>query len=69
MENNNNNNNNKVCLMCNKNIELTFIECKCKNFYCKKHIYSDVHNCSFNYFHKNQIDIKNTNPIIKTKKI
>jgi hypothetical protein len=42
----------KKCNCCNKNLillETLTNKCKCKNFYCNKHLFYKNHNCEFNY--------------------
>ena len=56
------------CFECNKKITLTYIQCKCKNYYCKKHYLAEKHNCQFDYFKYNQNEIIKNNPLIQNKK-
>jgi hypothetical protein len=34
---------------CNKKLSLTDFACKCKQFYCAAHRFSDLHSCTFDY--------------------
>ena len=34
---------------CNKKLVLTDFSCKCKQFYCSTHRFSESHSCSFDY--------------------
>lgn len=34
---------------CNKKLTLTDFACKCKQFYCSAHRFSDTHSCTFDY--------------------
>ena len=43
---------NEKCDYCNKGLillETLTNKCKCKKFYCKKHLFYKNHNCNFNY--------------------
>ena len=45
-------NKNEKCDYCNKSLillETLTNKCKCKKFYCKKHLFYKNHNCNFNY--------------------
>ena len=58
----------KYCPVCQKRLKLTAIKCKCNNYYCNIHKYSDMHDCSYNYISAAQDIIKKNNPkIISTK--
>lgn len=58
------------CKKCNKKINWTFLECRCNNYYCNKHIQPYDHNCNFDHFqfNKNNIEKNNTIPIKQTDK-
>lgn len=34
---------------CNKKLTLTDFSCKCKQFYCAAHRFSELHSCTFDY--------------------
>lgn len=57
------------CMKCNKKLKLTAIKCKCNNYYCDVHRYSDRHECSFDYKKKGKKLIEKTNPIITSSKL
>ena len=44
---------------CKKKLSITAFDCKCKKRFCNLHIYSDNHNCTFDYkslYKQNLID-------------
>ena len=57
------------CYICNKKIGLTGIQCKCKNYFCTRHQYSDCHDCTFDYKKFNKDLLKKANPRINAVKI
>ena len=70
-ENNNNNNNNEIkqidtskCWKCNKKIGIYGYQCRCKYFFCDKHRYNDLHNCSFDYN-----EFQKANLVVKLEKV
>ena len=42
-------NNTLRCMECRKKLSLTAIMCKCNNYYCNNHRYSEQHNCKYDY--------------------
>lgn len=56
------------CKICNKKVKISSYPCKCSFYFCKLHIFSENHDCSFNYKdeQKKIIEIKNPK-IIPTK--
>ena len=61
--------NNLRCTECDKKLSLTAIMCKCKNYYCNKHRYSDKHNCSYDYKNSGRDLLKINNPLIQPNKV
>ena len=57
------------CFTCNKKIGLVGIQCKCTNYFCTTHQYSDCHNCTFDYKSYNKDLLEKANPHIKPTKI
>jgi predicted nucleic acid binding AN1-type Zn finger protein len=57
------------CAKCNKKLKLTDSKCKCNNYYCSAHRYSDTHNCSFDYKKHGREYLEKQNPIIKFNKL
>lgn len=57
------------CFHCAKKIGIFAYNCKCKNYFCKKHKFSEEHNCLFDYkkFEKNIIRRKHF--VMKKSKI
>jgi hypothetical protein len=53
---------------CKVKLMLADFACRCKNFYCSQHRFSEAHNCTFNY-KNNGLDIlaKEMQPVIGTK--
>ncbi|PHT30626.1 Zinc finger A20 and AN1 domain-containing stress-associated protein 8 [Capsicum baccatum] len=54
----------KNCTTCHKRMGLTGFCCKCGDFFCAVHHYSDKHNCPFDYRNAGQNAIAKANPII-----
>ncbi len=54
---------------CNKKLSLAQnYQCKCCNIYCSNHKSPESHDCLFDFFKENQINIeKNNKKIIKNK--
>ena len=65
----NKSNKNTNCLVCNKKLKLTVIKCKCENYYCDFHRYSDRHNCEFDYKSSGKVELEKKNPTICPVKI
>ena len=57
------------CAKCNKKLKLTDTKCKCNNYYCSAHRYSDTHECSFDYKKHGREHLKKHNPIINSNKL
>jgi predicted nucleic acid binding AN1-type Zn finger protein len=57
------------CTKCNKKLKLTAMKCKCDNYYCSVHRYSDTHECAFDYKKHGRVHLEKQNPIIKSDKI
>jgi len=57
------------CKQCNKNISLLSFKCKCNNYYCIKHLYSDLHDCKYDYKEESKKQLIKMNPLISSKKI
>lgn len=57
------------CAMCNKKLGLTGIKCRCDQYYCSNHRYSDQHNCTFDYKSKGRDELTKANPIIVSPKL
>jgi len=55
------------CWLCNKKLNpLYSIQCRCHNYYCKKHRLPEDHNCQFDYTNKDELS-KNLKGCIGTK--
>lgn len=39
-------------------------ECKCSLFFCNKHRYSDIHNCSYDIKFEWKLKLKTNNPVV-----
>ena len=57
------------CAKCGKKLKLTDIKCRCNNYYCSVHRYSDLHDCSFNYKTINKELLEKQNPCITAPKL
>ena len=57
------------CAMCNKKLKLTAIQCKCNNYYCDMHRYSDCHDCKFDYKNNARNALEKNNPVVISKKL
>ena len=63
------NKNEKKCFHCAKKIGIFSFYCKCKNFFCKNHKFSEKHNCSFNFQQFEKNILRKNNLKIKKNKI
>ena len=61
--------NNSRCLCCNRKIGLLGFQCKCKNYFCSEHRYSDCHDCTFDYKEHGKELLTKENPIVISSKI
>lgn len=53
------------CKKCRKKICWTYLECRCGNFYCNKHIYPFEHECEFDHKKYNKDNIKKNNIVVE----
>lgn len=44
-------------------------KCKCEKIFCSKHVYSNEHNCDFDYKEENKSKLEKDNPKIVAKKV
>ena len=63
--------NNKKCsyIGCNKKIKLTDFTCKCKQYFCKNHIFSKNHDCEYDYKNNKNKEIEIKKLICKSNKL
>nr|GMD23505.1 zinc finger A20 and AN1 domain-containing stress-associated protein 8-like [Ipomoea batatas] len=52
----------KRCSACRKRVGLTGFSCRCRNLFCAVHLYSDKHECQFDYQKAAQDSISKANP-------
>lgn len=57
------------CATCRKKLGLTGFYCRCGNYYCSLHRYSDQHSCEFDYKADAQAKIRKENPVVMGEKI
>jgi AN1-type zinc finger protein 5/6 len=57
------------CFMCKKKLGLTGFQCKCGNYYCAVHRYSDKHNCDYDYKRAARESLSKENPTVIGDKI
>jgi AN1-type zinc finger protein 5/6 len=57
------------CLTCNRKIGLLGFQCKCKNYFCSEHRYSDRHDCTFDYKEHGKDLLKKANPVVISSKL
>ncbi|ORY33580.1 hypothetical protein BCR33DRAFT_653265, partial [Rhizoclosmatium globosum] len=58
------------CFTCNKKLgSIAVFKCKCSNFFCSTHRYSDRHQCSFNYKEAGRAALTKENPKIGGNKV
>jgi hypothetical protein len=57
------------CHECDKKIKLTAIQCKCTQYFCDAHRYSDCHDCKFDYKKDGRENLEKNNPVIIQKKL
>ncbi|KAI0487875.1 hypothetical protein KFK09_027698 [Dendrobium nobile] len=57
------------CGSCNKRVGLMGFKCRCGNVFCSLHLYSEKHNCVFDYKGAGQDAIAKANPVVKPDKV
>uniref|UniRef100_A0A2P2LY62 Zinc finger A20 and AN1 domain-containing stress-associated protein 8-like n=1 Tax=Rhizophora mucronata TaxID=61149 RepID=A0A2P2LY62_RHIMU len=57
------------CGTCKKRVGLTGFKCRCGNFFCASHRYSDKHECPFDYRAAAREAIAKANPVVKAEKL
>ncbi|XP_028672259.1 AN1-type zinc finger protein 5 [Erpetoichthys calabaricus] len=57
------------CFTCRKKLGLTGFDCRCGNFFCGIHRYSDKHSCPYDYKTEAAEKIRKENPIVVAEKI
>ena len=57
------------CSTCSKRIGLTGFNCRCGNFFCAVHRYSDKHGCPYDYRDAARDAITKANPVVKAEKL
>lgn len=57
------------CGTCKKRVGLTGFKCRCGNFFCASHRYSDKHECQFDYRTAAREAIAKANPVVKAEKL
>lgn len=57
------------CSTCRKRVGLTGFNCRCGNFFCGVHRYSDKHGCPYDYRTAAQDAISKANPVVKAEKL
>ena len=56
------------CGVCRKKINLTYIECRCGQKYCARHICAYDHDCTYDHKKDQQDKIRKNNPVIIKEK-
>jgi predicted nucleic acid binding AN1-type Zn finger protein len=62
-------NNRDRCTKCDKKLKLTDTKCRCNNYYCSVHRYSDCHDCPFDYKTFNKELLEKQNPTVTAQRI
>lgn len=57
------------CGTCKKRVGLTGFKCRCGNYFCASHRYSDKHDCLFDYRTAAREAIAKANPLVKAEKL
>ncbi|XP_020582416.1 zinc finger A20 and AN1 domain-containing stress-associated protein 9-like [Phalaenopsis equestris] len=57
------------CGSCNKKVGLMGFKCRCGDVFCSVHLYSEKHNCVFDYKGAGQDAIAKANPVVKADKV
>ena len=57
------------CFTCRKKLGLTGFQCKCGNYYCAMHRYSDKHDCDYDYKKAGRENLSKDNPAVISDKI
>lgn len=57
------------CTQCSKKLNILSYPCKCKNYYCGKHMDTIEHNCTYNYKKSSENLLRKNNPIVIGSKI
>jgi len=54
---------------CKTKLNLSDFACRCKNYYCSPHRYSDIHKCSFDYQATGKDTLAKQNPTVIADKL
>ena len=54
---------------CKTKLSLSDFACRCKNYYCSSHRYSDIHKCSFDYQATGKDTLAKQNPTVIADKL
>lgn len=65
----NSSSNNNLCIVCNKKVKISAVQCKCKQPLCKLHVSEASHTCSFDYKKHGKELLTFTNPKITAEKM
>ena len=57
------------CAKCNKKLKLSAIKCRCDKYFCAVHLYSDLHDCSFDYKNHGKKILEKQNPTVISQKM
>jgi len=57
------------CSTCRRRVGLTGFNCRCGNLFCSAHLYSDKHECPYDYRKAGQDAIAKANPVVKAEKL
>jgi hypothetical protein len=58
-----------ICVMCQKKIKLGTVVCRCRLPLCTQHVWSENHECMYDYKGIERERLRKTNPTIIAQKI
>jgi hypothetical protein len=58
-----------VCIICQKKIKLGTVVCRCRLPLCRQHVWSENHECMYDYKGSERERLRKTNPTIIPQKI
>ena len=59
----------KKCAMCNKNVGICGLDCRCNKHLCIKHLLPELHMCDYDYKTEQLKQLKIDNPLISSVKL
>lgn len=58
-----------LCEICHKKVKLYVVQCKCKRKLCKNHVFSQNHECDFDYKSEGKLILEKTLVSVQPQKV